>query len=257
MRIEADRNYCYLDGAELAVALQETRVLDALLVELQVPGKPFTLRALSAKDKLREIENQAEHFRRSKTSIWHGMEPSQVLAASIWRSRLVPRYVRNEMFWAVPKEADLLEPISAWLETSGFAVHEEVPMGRGRVDVVGHRAAAMLGLRPARVVAVELKNDLNQLKRGLDQMVTFRDYAHDVYLACTPALAAEYLDAHANSRGVQRWDSDVLDRKLGLFGFGLLLVEGEDVYVHLESKRTGVAKTKLAELEATLRAVDS
>jgi hypothetical protein len=257
MRIEKDCIYCYLDGGALDEALQDRKVLDALLDVLQVPGKPATLRALSAKDKRREIENQVEHYRGTKTSLWHDVDPAEVVAASIWRSRLGNRYVMSELFCGVSKEADLLEPASAWLEAAGLVVHAEVPMGRCRADVVGHHAAAMLGLRPARVVAVELKNDLNQLKRGLDQMVTFRDYAHEVYLACTPALAAEYLDAHAEARGVQRWDSDVLDRKLEQFGFGLLLVEGEDVNVHLEPKRTEVSKVKLAELEAALRAANS
>ena len=257
MRIEKDRTYCYLDGRALDEALQEPKVLDALLDVLQVPGKPAMLRALSAKDKLREIENQVEHYRSTKTSLWHGVEPAEVVAASIWRSRLGNRYVMGDLFCAVSKEADLLEPVSAWLEAAGLTAHAEVPMGRCRADVVGHRAAALLGLRSARVVAVELKNDLDQLKRGLDQMVTFRDYAHEVYLACTPALAAEYLDAHAEARGVQRWDPDVLNRKLEQFGFGLLLVEGEDVNAHLEPKRTDVAKTKLEELEAALRAAGS
>lgn len=253
MRIEKDRTYCYLDGGALSAALQDPKVLDAVLDVLQVPGKPATLRALSTRDKLREIENQVEHYRSTKTSLWHGVEAAEVVAASIWRSRLGNRYVMGELFCAVSKEVDLLDPTRAWLKAAGLTAHDEVPMGRCRADVVGYRAAALLGLRRARVVAVELKNDLEQLKRGLDQMVTFRDYAHEVYLACTPALAAEYLDAHSEARGVQRWDPDVLDRKLEQFGFGLLLVEGEEVNVHLESKRTDVARAKLVELVTLLR----
>ncbi len=124
-------------------------------------------------------------------------------------------------------------------------------MGRCRVDLVGYRSAGFL--RAGRAVAVELKNDLGQLKRGLDQMATFRDYGHEVYLACTPALAAEYLDSHAEAPGVRRWDSAVFDRKLGEFGFGLLLVEDDDVNVHLEPRRKEVAEDKLAELAAVLR----
>lgn len=253
MFVDADRTYCYLDGGALLGALENSKVLDALIEVLEVPGKPAALRALTTKQKVGAIENQVEHFRCSATSLWRGVEAAEVVAASIWRSRLSDRYVARELFCDVSKESDLVEPVSDWLEEARFEVHCEAPMGRCRADVVGYRPAKFLGLRPARVVAVELKNDLDQLKRGLDQMVTFRDYAHDVYLACTPALAAEYLAAHADARGVQRWDPEVLDRKLEQFGFGLLLVEGESVNVHLEPEHVDVAREKLEELEAVLR----
>ena len=52
------------------------------------------------------------------------------------------------------------------------------------------------------------------------------------YLACTPAMAAEYLDLHAEARGVKHWDAEVLDRKLYKLGLGLLLVEGTEVFEH-------------------------
>jgi len=79
-------------------------------------------------------------------------------------------------------------------------------------------------------MAVELKNDDIQFARGIDQMGTFAEYAHTVYLACTPAFCAEYLDRNAESRGVNHWDPSVLERKLTAAGFGLLIVERDRVF---------------------------
>ncbi len=58
-------------------------------------------------------------------------------------------------------------------------------------------------------------------------MTTYADYAHEVYLACTPAMAAEYLRKHADSREAKRWDREAFDRKLQKLGVGMLLVEGD------------------------------
>lgn len=122
--------------------------------------------------------------------------------------------------------------------------------GRSNGAVIGYRKRGLL--RSARVVAVELKNELEQLKRGLDQMTTFADYAHVVYLACTPALGAAFLDSHAEGRGVRSWDPDLLTKKLNSFGFGLLLVEGRDVNEIVEPVARDVAKDKLAEVVASM-----
>ena len=56
-------------------------------------------------------------------------------------------------------------------------------------------------------------------------MATYRDYCHEVYMACTPAMIADQLARHADGRGVRRWDHDVFYRRLRDLGFGLLIVE--------------------------------
>lgn len=250
MKLDDDQLYCYLGGDFLRKAIESDKVLDALLDQLDVPGKPGQLRALSPRDKLKAIEQQIENLRKTETSIWRDVPAPEVLAASIYRcSRLSNRYVLN-LFGDARTEAELLEPVAGWIEDQGLVPYDEVPLGRGRADVVGFRKAGLL--KSARVVAVELKNDLDQLKRGLDQMTTFSEYSHATYLACVPALAAEFLDSHAEGRGVRRWDADVLTRKVESFGFGLLLVEGDDVSEIVEPKPHAVAKDKLAEVVAHL-----
>jgi len=248
VKIDESRLYCYLPGTVLREALEEQRVLDALLNELEVPGKPGALKRLSPKEKLQAIENQIEHFRTSKTSLWYRVESPEILAASIYRSSLPNGLVLDDFFCDVRSENDLLAPVAAWLEEQRLEAIAEVPMSRKRIDVIGLRRPGLL--RRAHVVGVELKSEIRELDRALDQMTTFAEYANRLYLACTPALAAQYLDCHAESRGVRHWDPNVFDRKLERLGFGLLLVEDDEVFEHLEPKSSSVDRRKLDELLA-------
>ena len=81
-------------------------------------------------------------------------------------------------------------------------------------------------------MAVELKNDLAEFKRFCDQASNYRLYADQVYLACTPHMAAEYVKKHAMPRGkLKKWDPEVFNDKLKGIGCGLLLVLGDEVQV--------------------------
>jgi hypothetical protein len=83
-------------------------------------------------------------------------------------------------------------------------------------------------------------------------MTTYRHYAEEVYLACTPHMAAEYLDRHANARGVRHWDAHVFDKKLESLGFGLLLVltspDGPFVLEAIKAQRNTPDDKKLKEI---------
>jgi hypothetical protein len=225
-------------------------LLDALVDQLEVPGKPAVLKALSRVEKLEAIERQIEHFRAAKTSVWHEVSPPEVLAASIFRSGLSDRYV-SQLFGDVKTERVLLAPVAAWLKGRNLPAFDEVPTGSNRVDLLGYRKGGWLS--STEVIAVELKNDLAQMKRGLDQMTTYGEYAHKVYLAITPFLAATYLDQHSEASKVRHWDAGVLDRKLEQFGFGLLLVDGDRVYEHRQPKPREPHAKKLQEIELALR----
>ncbi len=257
MHIDRDRLYCYLDGKWLNTLLQDDRILDGLIEGLRVPGKAPHLRAKQPGEKLALIEAQIEHLRGMRSSLWHGVEAADVLAAHLYRLNM-SKVARATMFSAVKREDDLAAPIVRWLEQQGLQAHEQVATGTRIPDVVGHRAAGWLSSE--HVVAVELKNDVQQLKRGLDQMTTFDEYAHEVYLACTPAMAAAYLDKHANAPTVRRWDPRILESKLERFGFGLLLVSNTlgasntfDVRVVKKPKTRSPRGDKLQELLETLR----
>lgn len=236
LRGEGDDRYCYLRLAKLKHLLSEQAVLDVLVEQLEVPGAPKSLKQLTAQEKMQCIETQVDHFRRTPTSVWYGVPTLEVLAASIWRAADDPFYrekglltkklVRREWFCGVSEEDDLRVTVAKWLKSKGYEPYMEIPLGTGRVDVLGGAKPAILG--SARFIGVELKNDYEQFKRALNQMSTFAEYVNTVYMACTPDFAAEYLDHNEQSTG--HWDQEVLERKLAGGGFGLLIVERDQVF---------------------------
>jgi hypothetical protein len=194
MKIDNARYYCFIPGSLLNVVLEESHgnggirgLYDALVRAFEVPGKPAQLRRLSSKQKYDLIERQVEHLCSVPSSLWYQVEPAEILAAHFHLAKGLLKADRSFLFSAVQRESDLCQPVEAWLAEKGFEAHREVAMGSQRPDVVGVRRGAW---RSDRVLAVELKNDIAQLKRGLDQMTTFSDYAHEVYLACTPELVS-------------------------------------------------------------------
>jgi hypothetical protein len=248
-----EERFCYLRLSKLMQLYQDPVVLDALVEQLKVPGTTSVLKRLTEREKQEYIETQIDHFRRMPTSVWYGVPKHEVLSASIWcaqyndesdrRPLLTPGLVR-EKFGQVSREADLRRPVSKWLLSHGLEPYMEVPLGRKRVDVLGYRASGVG--HSGSLVAVELKNEDSEFARGIDQMSTYAEYTHTVYVACTPAFCAEYLERNAYSKGVNHWDPDVLERKLSAGGFGLLIVERDSVFEVLKPTERAPSDSKIA-----------
>jgi hypothetical protein len=226
--------------------LAQPRVMDALIAYLEVPGKPAHLKKLPEEEKGAAIKRQVEHLIVEPTSRWFKSEPSEVLAAACFALDL-PAKIIGAAFSQAKKEADLTPAVGALLRRSGYIPHAEVPLGTKCIDVVGRKGD--------RVVGVEIKNELSQLTRALDQMTTFGDYLHSVSLACTPALIAEYLHKHARARTVGRWEADVLYRRLKEVHFGLVIVEGDKAEFEIDPHERTPEPSRLKEaLTATAAA---
>jgi len=225
------RRHAYARARLLNEAVQCEPVLDAVFKHLKVPHGGASLSKLDVPAKQAAIVKHAKHLSEMTTSRWHRTDVTEIVAASIAESKLAAQH-KATVFPSARREAELTGPVVNWLRTKCDSVYEEVPMGTSRADVVGYRPPFSIFGAPLTVptvVTVELKNQLGQLTRGLDQMTTYRDYSTSVYLACTPRLAVDYLKKHANSPGIRRWEPDALEHKLKSFGFGLLLIEGEEV----------------------------
>ena len=232
----SDERYCCLRLSKLRQLLADPIVVDVLVEQLEVPGAPKTLKPLTVQAKMELISTQIDHFRRTPTSVWYGVPTLEVLAASIWRASNDPFYsekrlltkklVQREWFYGVSQEDDLRIPVARWLVRQGLGAYMEIPLGTGRVDVLGYMKPSLASA--SRLFAIELKNDYEQFKRAFNQMGTFAEYTNVVYMACTPAFVAEYLDHNEGSTG--HWDRDVLERKLAAGGFGLLVVERDQVF---------------------------
>jgi hypothetical protein len=65
-------------------------------------------------------------------------------------------------------------------------------------------------------------------------------------------MAHEHLRWHARSVGVKTWDADALTRKLQAIGAGLMLVDGKNVEITLQSKTRMVQGSRYAEVTAQL-----
>jgi hypothetical protein len=175
------------------------------------------------------------------------------LAASIWRARgeyLSERVVKDK-FYDVAREEDLRRPVARWLEGRGEQAYMEIQLGRRRIDVLGCTGRNGVTL----LTAVELKNSDEEFRRGPDQMGSFAEYAHTVYLACTPAFGADYLERHASHRSVNRWDASMLDRKLKQGGFGLLVVERDKVFEMIEPVPRAPSEDRVAKVVANIPAL--
>lgn len=251
MNIRDDKFYCYLPGPLLRILFEDSAVVDKLMEFLKVPAKnQAQLKRLPLEEKQAAVERQVSHLRSVQHSPWHDVDAPEVVAASIWRSH-GPKQLAL-VFSHAKLESMLLQPVADWLHGQRqLKPHAEIPMGTKRADVVGYARGVLWGHT---VVAVELKNDLKQFERCIDQMSTFRQYAEEVYLACTPYMAAEYLDKHANARGVRHWDPHAFNRKLESLGFGLLLVmassDGPFVLELIKPQRRSPDDKKLREVLA-------
>jgi hypothetical protein len=186
-------------------------------------------------------------------SRWRGVRAAEIIAACIWMGS--NRRLERSLFHSVRAEADLRNPVVEWLRGQGLEPYTEVKLGTRRIDAVGFKEGGWFSSE--RLVGVEFKNDLEEMKRGLDQMTTFASYLSEVWLACTPAMAAEYVSRHANAPNVMHWDPEVLNEKLRRFRFGLLLVMGDDVVPlpGLEAPRSAPADAKRREVLAGLNSM--
>ena len=233
--------FCYLRLRRLKQAIKDPKVLEALVQELEVPGKGMTA-----------IERRIEDLRGTKSSMWYGVPAPEVLAASIFEARQLTDGVVQGLFSHTPREEDLAAPIITWLKGGGLTPIQGIPFGPAHLDVVGYRKAFLSGTR---VVAVAMKNDPTQIDGALDVMKTVAPYTNATYLACTPAAAAEYLAAHAAAPGVRHWDAEALGHKLRASGSGLLLVEGGALSQAVLPKERTLADDKLREIDGLVAAM--
>jgi hypothetical protein len=221
-----DERHCYIRSSKLIEYYSDPTVIAALMERLQVPGTTATHNLMNDQEKKAAIEAQIDFYSQTPSSFWYRVPPREILAASIWRcgGDILSQRVIEDKFYDVAREEDLRRPVARWLQSRDEQPYMEIQLGRRRIDVLGYNT------RGPRLTAVELKNSDEEFRRGPDQMGSFAEYAHAVYLACTPAFAADYLERNAEHRAVNHWDPTLLDRKLKQGGFGLLMVERDNVF---------------------------
>ncbi len=117
------RRYCFIPERVLEILLENSDVLEGVMDMLRVPGKLDGLRAMSVQEKRRVIEEWIEVYSNFRTSVWFGVLPLEVIAATVFRSaeaqaewrqkfKLLTRTkVLRDIFREVSREEDLRPPV--------------------------------------------------------------------------------------------------------------------------------------------------
>ncbi|HSZ81951.1 MAG TPA: hypothetical protein VLA14_06705 [Polyangia bacterium] len=217
--------FCYLRLRRLKEAMKNPQIVDGVMRELSVPSAGSTL---SMRKKIAAIDLHIDRLRADKTSVWYGAAPGEVLAAGIFNLRKLDDGAAGKLFSDVASKDELAAPMRLWLSNvMGFTEYKDAPAALPKVDVLTHQVGRLM-TKP-RIMGIELHNDLTQLEPALERMTVVAPFTHAMYLACTPAFAAEFLLASGNAPDAKRWDPTAFRRKLADRGFGLFLIEGDAV----------------------------
>jgi hypothetical protein len=246
--LASDIRYAYAQSPALAKVFEHRATIDAAMASLAVPVAAARRASLSDDEARRALTGYVHFLRSFEAGGWHGLSAGEIAAAAIVRSPTLPAELHQLAFHPMLDEEQLSAPVARYLRGRNFDVFAEVATSRKRADLVGTRWGPLGGT----VVAVELKNALADFERGMDQVSTYAAYAHEVWIACTPALAASYLDAHSRGVAVLGWDPNWLEKKLAAIGCGLLLVEGTQVTKVRSPRLNGVDSRSRAEVQRVL-----
>jgi len=235
--------YCYLRLRLLKAAVKDAKVLDALVEDLELAGA-------TGRKRMPAIERRIDELRSAKDSLWYDVPALEILAALIFKAGKRTGGAVADLFKPVSQVRDLAAPLAQWLHLAGLTTYSGGVPGIGRANVVGYRDGHVLA--GARIVGIEAINNAGVLARALDEMKTSREHTHASYVACTPALAAEFLWDQATASGATHWDAEALRRRLQACGGGLFVVEGDAVAQAILPKERRPDKAMLSSLATSL-----
>ncbi len=225
-----DRRHCYVRAAALDQLLETPGVLALLADELGVTP-PFA--TLSLVEQLDAIRRRAIHLAVTN-SPFRGLSLEEIVVVTAyasarfshtaWRRELSRQTSRHELYGAC----------EAWLGERAAAISSGSRLGRPRWPLVGGASPDLD--RHDFVVAVAPMSDPQTLGADLERLAGEANFAHEHYLACSPATALAFLSAQARANSPPRWDSLALDRQLRTLGLGLLLIEHDSALLYLPAR---------------------
>jgi hypothetical protein len=225
------RRHCYVRPTVLDQLLEAPGALELLAEELGVEPE---LSALSLVEQLDAIRGRAIHLAVTHSPV-RGLSIEEIIVVTAYASRHFRRSAWKRQLLRQPTQQELDHACEAWLLERSSSIFGGERMGRPRWPMVGVRSSDPL--EPDQfTVAVAPIADREALARELERLASEATFAHEHYLACSPATALGYLDLQAHLTRPPRWDSLVLDRKLRTFGIGLLLVESDAVVLYLPAR---------------------
>jgi hypothetical protein len=225
------RRHCYVRPAAVDQLLESPGALELLAEEL---GVEPAFSALSLLEQLDAIRARAIHLAVTHSPV-RGLSIEEIIVVTAYASRRFDRSAWKRQLLRQPTQQELNHACEAWLMERSSSIFGGDRLGRPRWPMVGVRSSDPL--EPDQfTVAVAPIADREALARELERLAAEATFAHEHYLACSPATALSYLDLQAHLTRPPRWDSLVLDRKLRTLGLGLLLVEPDNVLLYLPAR---------------------
>ncbi|RYZ06785.1 MAG: hypothetical protein EOO73_14660 [Myxococcales bacterium] len=228
----ATQRYCYARSSALDQLLAAPGALELLLTELTgeppLPG--------SVVDQLAQLKRHAIHRSVTRTA-FHGLSLEEIVVLCAYTSPYFEDSSFRSQLLAEPSTTEQWELCKSWLRARASHIVAGEELGARRWPLVGHSTRAGEAEGPSRfAVAVAPVTHSSTLDRDLPGLGVESGFAHEHYIACTPATALDYVRRAATLGGILRWDPFALDRRLRSLGLGLLLVEGREVSVYLPAR---------------------
>ncbi len=226
----AAQRYCYVRAASLDQLLAAPGALELLLQELTGEAQPPT----SVVDQLTRLKRQAIHLSVTR-SAFHGLSLEEIVVLCAYTSPQFEHFAFQKELRAEPPAAELWELCKAWLRERASHVVLGEQLGVRRWPLVGYTPREEEGTSRFTVSVAPVAQS-STLDRDLPGLAADLGFAHEHYLACTPATALSYVRKAATIGSTVRWDPFALDRRLRSLGMGLLLIEGRKVALYLPAR---------------------
>lgn len=225
-----DKRHCYVRAAALDQLLETPGVLELLADEL---GVTPPLASLSSIEQLEAVRRRAIHLAVTN-SPFRGLSLEEIVVATAYASRRLDHTGWKRELTRPPNQQELYRACEAWLRERATFITSGSRLGRARWPLVG-------GVSPALddgqfVVAVAPLADPRTFEADLERLAREGNFAHEHYVACSPAMALGFLAAKARAASPPQWDSLVLDRELRTLGLGLLLLEQDEMLLYLPAR---------------------
>jgi hypothetical protein len=223
------QRHCYISAHSLEQFLAAPGVLDGLLSELQ--GEEATAAPFAAQ--LARVQRSAIHLSVTR-SRFHGLSLEEIVVLTAYTSELFSHTLWKRQLLREPRPEALAATCQSWVSQRARVVCGGRSVGKACWPLIGI-SPADLATSPF-VIAVAPVSGAPALERELPSLAQELGFAHEHYLACTPATALDYLARAAKTEAGLRWDPFALDRRLRTLGIGLLLVEPEGVLLYLPAR---------------------
>jgi hypothetical protein len=223
-----DQRHCYVSSAQLEQLLEAPGALELLLTELT--GR--NAKSLSLAEQLACIRQSAIHLAVT-SSPFTGLSLEEIVVACAFAAKGFEQSAWKREVTTQLSAQQLRQASLAWLRERAQTITCGDAFGRSRWPLVGATSRSadwhfLLAVSPVASAA--------QLEAELSAIAGEAGFAHEHYLACSPATALSYVHQQARSGQNLRWDAFALDRKLRSWGIGLLLAEQDGMLLYLPAR---------------------